>query len=143
MIANCAYTLPLTGGIYKESGGIKMGKILLVDDSRTSRRILKEIITKAGHEIVGEASDGEEGYLMYKELKPDLVTLDITMPKMNGLEALRLIHKEDENAKVIMITAVGQAGKMTQAIKDGAAEFITKPYEAEEVAALIDKVLAN
>ncbi|MBR4169758.1 MAG: response regulator [Lachnospiraceae bacterium] len=118
-----------------------MGKILLVDDSRTSRRMLKEIIEGAGHEIIGEAENGEEGYLKFKELRPDLVTLDITMPKMDGLEALKLIHKEDENAKVIMITAAGQKEKMMQAIKEGAAEFITKPYEAEEVAKLIDKVL--
>ena len=118
-----------------------MGKILIVDDSRTSRRILKEIITKAGHEVIGEAVDGEEGYLKYKELRPDLVTLDITMPKMDGLEALQLIRKEDEKAKIIMITAAGQKEKMTQAIKYGASEFLAKPYEAEEVAALIDKVL--
>ena len=118
-----------------------MGKILLVDDSRTSRRMLKEIIEGAGHEIIGEAENGEEGYLKFKELKPDLVTLDITMPKMDGLEALKLIHKEDENAKVIMITAAGQKEKMMQAIKEGASEFITKPYEAEEVTKLIAKVL--
>ena len=118
-----------------------MGKILLVDDSRTSRRMLREIIEGAGHEIIGEAENGEEGYLKFKELRPDLVTLDITMPKMDGLEALKLIHKEDENAKVIMITAAGQKEKMMQAIKEGASEFITKPYEAEEVTKLIAKVL--
>lgn len=120
-----------------------MAKILIVDDSRTSRRILKEIITKAGHEVIGEASDGEEGYLKFKELHPDLVTLDITMPKMDGIEALQLIHKEDENAKVIMITAAGQKEKMTKAINYGASEFIAKPYESEEVAQLIEKVLGK
>ena len=118
-----------------------MGTILLVDDSRTSRRMLREIIEGAGHKIIGEAENGEEGYLKFKELRPDLVTLDITMPKMDGLEALKLIHKEDENAKVIMITAAGQKEKMMQAIKEGASEFFTKPYEAEEVAKLIAKVL--
>ncbi|MBQ7582314.1 MAG: response regulator [Lachnospiraceae bacterium] len=120
-----------------------MGKILLVDDSKTSRKMLREIMEGAGHEIIGEAADGEEGYLKFKELKPDLVTLDITMPKMDGLEALKLIHKEDANAKVVMITAAGQKEKMMQAIKEGAAEFITKPYDAEEVAKLVDKVLAQ
>ncbi len=118
-----------------------MGRILIVDDSRTSRRILKEIITKAGHEVVGEASDGEDGYLKFKELRPDVVTLDITMPKMDGLEALQLIKKEDAAAKIIMITAAGQKEKMMQAIKYGASEFLAKPYEAEEVVALIEKVL--
>ncbi|MCR4684271.1 MAG: response regulator [Lachnospiraceae bacterium] len=120
-----------------------MGTILLVDDSKTSRRMLREIIEGAGHKIIGEAENGEEGYLKFKELKPDLVTLDITMPKMDGLEALKLIHKEDENAKVIMITAAGQKEKMMQAIKEGASEFITKPYDADEVVKLVDKVLAQ
>ncbi len=120
-----------------------MAKILLIDDSKTSRRMLKEIIEGAGHEIVGEAGDGEKGYLQFKALHPDLVTLDITMPKMDGLESLKLIHKEDENAKVVMITAAGQKEKMMQAIKDGASEFITKPYDADEVVKLIDKVLGQ
>ncbi len=118
-----------------------MAKILLVDDSRTSRRILKEILTQAGHEVVAEAENGEEGYLKFKETKPDLVTLDITMPKMDGIECLQLLRKADENVKVIMITAAGQKEKMMQAIKYGAAEFITKPYEAEDVTALIKRVL--
>lgn len=120
-----------------------MAKILIVDDSRTSRRVLKEIITKAGHEVIGEASDGEEGYLKFKELHPDLVTLDITMPKMDGIEALQLIHKEDENAKVIMITAAGQKEKMTKAINYGASEFIAKPYDSDDVVQLINKALGN
>ena len=120
-----------------------MAKILIVDDSRTSRRILKEILTKAGHEIVGEATDGEEGYMKFKELQPDLVTLDITMPKMDGIEALKLIRREDENAAVVMITAAGQTEKMRQAVKYGASEFVAKPYETYEVTETIEKVLRN
>lgn len=118
-----------------------MANILIVDDSRTSRKILREILEEAGHTIVGEGVNGEEGYLKYKELKPDLVTLDITMPKLDGIEALQLIKKFDEDVKVIMITAAGQKEKMIQAIKYGAAEFIAKPYEAEEVKQIVDKVL--
>lgn len=118
-----------------------MASILIVDDSRTSRKILKEILTEAGHEIVGEGLNGEEGYLKFKELKPDLVTLDITMPKLDGIEALQLIKKSDENAKVVMITAAGQKEKMIQAIKYGAAEFIAKPYEPGDVKDVISKVL--
>lgn len=118
-----------------------MASILIVDDSRTSRKILREILEKAGHTIVGESLNGEEGYLKYKELKPDLVTLDITMPKLDGIEALQLIKKFDENAKVVMITAAGQKEKMIQAIKYGAAEFITKPYEPYDVKDVINKVL--
>ena len=72
-----------------------MAKILIVDDSRTSRKILREVLEEAGHEIVGEAANGEEGIIMYKELKPDAVTMDITMPVMNGLDALAIIKKED------------------------------------------------
>lgn len=118
-----------------------MANILIVDDSRTSRKILREILEGAGHTIVGEGVNGEEGYLKYKELKPDLVTLDITMPKLDGIEALQLIKKFDEDVKVIMITAAGQKEKMIQAIKYGAAEFIAKPYEADEVKEIVDKVL--
>lgn len=118
-----------------------MANIMIVDDSRTSRKILRQILEDAGHTIVGEAVDGEEGYLKYKELKPDLVTLDITMPKLDGLEALQLIKKCDENAQVVMITAAGQKEKMIQAIKYGAAEFIAKPYDEEDVKQVINKIL--
>ena len=118
-----------------------MANIMIVDDSRTSRKILRQILEDAGHTIVGEAVDGEEGYLKYKELKPDLVTLDITMPKLAGLEALQLIKTCDENAQVVMITAAGQKEKMIQAIKYGAAEFIAKPYDEEDVKQVINKIL--
>lgn len=118
-----------------------MAKILIVDDSRTSRKILKKILEDAGHEVIGEAVNGEDGFLKYQELKPDVVTLDITMPKMDGLEALRLIKKFDENAVAIMITAAGQKEKMILAIKSGAADFISKPYEGSDVLWVIDKCL--
>lgn len=118
-----------------------MADILIVDDSRTSRKILREILETAGHTIAGEGVDGEDGYLKYKELKPDLVTLDITMPKLDGIETLQLIKKCNEDARVVMITAAGQKEKMIQAIKHGAAEFITKPYEPDDVKNIIEKVL--
>ena len=118
-----------------------MAKILIVDDSRTSRKILRRILEDNGYTIIGEAVNGEEGYLKYQELKPDLVTLDITMPKMDGLEALRLIKKFDENAKAVMITAAGQKEKMLLAIKSGAADFIAKPYEGSDVIKVIEKCL--
>ena len=118
-----------------------MAGILIVDDWRTSRKILREILEEAGHTIVGESLNGEEGYLKYKELKPDLVTLESTMPKQNVIEALQLIKKFDENAKVVMITAAGQKEKMIQAVKYGAAEFIAKPYEPGDVKEVIAKVL--
>ena len=116
-----------------------MANILIVDDSRTSRKILRRILEEAEHTIVGEAVNGEDGYLKYQELKPDVVTLDITMPKMDGLEALRLIKKYDADATAIMITAAGQKEKMILAIKSGASDFISKPYEPNDVLWVIDK----
>lgn len=120
-----------------------MANILIVDDSKTSRKILRGILEEAGYTIVDEATNGEEGCLKYRELKPDLVTMDITMPVMDGLEALQVMKKDDENAKIVMITALGQKDKMIQAIKNGAAEFITKPFEDEEVVKAINKVLGK
>lgn len=118
-----------------------MARILIVDDSKTSRKMLKAALLDAGHEIVGEADNGEEGFIKYRELKPDLVTMDITMPTMDGIEALQLIKKENEGAKVIMVTALGQKEKTIQAIKYGATGFITKPFEEEELIKEVEKVL--
>ena len=116
-----------------------MAKILIVDDSKTSRRFLKDMLVSAGHEVVAEALNGQEGIDKYFEYMPDLVTMDITMPKMDGIEALQLIRKFDENAVVIMITAAGQKEKMIQAIKYGAADFIAKPYEPGDVLKVLEK----
>ncbi len=118
-----------------------MANILMVDDSKTSRKILRQLFEGAGHTIVGEASNGEEGFIKFRELKPDLVTMDITMPVMDGIEALQLMKREDENAKVVMITALGQKEKMLKAIKCGASEFITKPFEDADVLNVINKLL--
>lgn len=117
-----------------------MASILIVDDSRTSRRILKNILEERGHEIVGEARDGQEAVELYCGLKPDVVTMDITMPVMDGLAALQAIREKDENAKVIMITAAGQKEKMTEAVKYGAVEFLTKPFAGEEVLSVVERV---
>lgn len=117
-----------------------MATVLIVDDSRTSRKILKEVLEKGNFEVIGEAGNGEEGYLKYKELKPDLVTMDITMPSMDGIECLSLIKHEDPDAKVVMITAAGQKEKMIEALKRGAEEFITKPFDETEVLATLKKV---
>lgn len=117
-----------------------MSKILIVDDSKTSRRILRGILESAGHVIVGEASNGEEGCMMYESLKPDVVTMDITMPKMDGLEALEVIRHKDPEAKVIMITAAGQNNKVYAAVKEGAAEFITKPFDDEKILEAVKRV---
>ncbi|MGB4659241.1 MAG: response regulator [Mobilitalea sp.] len=118
-----------------------MAKILLVDDSKTSRKILRTILEENGHEIIGEAVNGEEGFEKFKELKPDLTTMDITMPIMDGLEALKHIIEYDKNAKVVMVTAAGQKSKMVDAIKFGATEFIAKPFETPQIIDIINKMM--
>lgn len=120
-----------------------MAKILIVDDSRTSRKILRNILEENGHEIIGEAVNGLTGIEKCKELKPDLVTMDITMPQMDGIEALRQIMEYDKELKVVMATAAGQKEKMLQAIKIGAVEYISKPFEPEKVIKTINSILSH
>lgn len=118
-----------------------MAKVLIVDDSRTSRKILRGILEGYGYEVIAEAENGEEGYLKYKEKAPDVVTMDITMPKMDGIECLKIIKHADAEAKIIMVTAAGQKDKMMEAIKNGASEFVTKPFDKEEIKKALDTVL--
>lgn len=110
-----------------------MKSVLIVDDSRTSRRILRDILERAGYNIVGEAVDGREGFDEFVKLNPDIVTMDITMPVVDGLESLKLIKKNNPDAKVVMITAAGQKEKMMEAVKLGATEFVAKPFVEETV----------
>ncbi len=117
------------------------GRVLIVDDSRTSRKILRGLLEANGYVILDEAEDGEEGVELYKKLSPDLVTMDITMPKMDGIEALRNIKMVDPDSKVIMITAAGQQSKILEALKLGAEQFITKPFDKDEILKSISKVL--
>ena len=117
-----------------------MANILIVDDSRTSRRILMNILQENGHTRAGEARNGQEAVELYGQLKPDMVTMDITMPVMDGIAALQGIREQDEQAKVIMITAAGQKEKVADALKLGAAEFITKSFAADEVLKAIENV---
>ncbi len=120
-----------------------MGRILIVDDTLFMRTLLKNIIFSGGHDIVGEAGDGDEGVEKYKELKPDLVTMDVVMPKMNGIEALKSIRAFDPNAKIVMCTAVGQEQMVKLAIKSGAKGYIVKPFQAPKVIEELNNVLGS
>jgi len=120
-----------------------MGRILIVDDTLFMRTLLKNILFSGGHTIVGEAADGEEGIAKYRELKPDLVTMDVVMPKMNGIESLKGIRQFDPAAKVVMCTAVGQEQMVKLAIKTGARGYIVKPFQAPKVLEEVKNVLAS
>jgi two-component system chemotaxis response regulator CheY len=115
-----------------------MSTVLIVDDSKTSRSMLRNILTENGYEVVDEAVNGQEGYEKYCELKPEFVTLDITMPIMDGIETLVKIKEANPDAKVIMVTAAGQKGKMIEAIKLGASEFVTKPFETKQIISILE-----
>ena len=114
-------------------------RILIVDDAAFMRMMLREILTKGGYEIAGEAADGAQAVQKYKELLPDLVTMDITMPEMDGIQALREIRKFDEQAVVIMCSAMGQQAMVVDAIRAGARDFIVKPFQAERVVEAVRK----
>ncbi|BCN30352.1 response regulator [Anaeromicropila herbilytica] len=118
-----------------------MATILLVDDSKTTRKILKNLLEDAGHTIIGEASNGYEGIQKYKELKPDLTTMDIIMPTLDGIESLKGIMKLNPKAKVVMVAAEEQPSYFVDAVKCGATEFIVKPFNPETLNIIIDKVL--
>lgn len=107
--------------------------VLIVDDSKMSRKVLRDILEKQGYQIVGEAVDGVEGVNEYNRLKPDIVTMDVTMPNMDGISALSKIIENDPNAKVVMISAAGQQKRIIEAIKIGAKKFITKPFDQEDI----------
>lgn len=120
-----------------------MLRILIVDDSITARNSLKRILLDSNHTVVGEAADGEEGFQKYLSLKPDVVTMDITMPVLNGIESLKKIMSSDPDACVIMISALGQGGKILEALNSGAKHYITKPFEAESVMGALSEVMSS
>lgn len=116
-------------------------KILIVDDAAFMRMMIKDILVKNGFEVVGEAQDGVQAVEKYKELTPDLVTMDITMPEMDGITALKDILEINPRANVIMCSAMGQQAMVIDAIQAGAKDFIVKPFQAERVIEAIQKAL--
>jgi two-component system, chemotaxis family, chemotaxis protein CheY len=115
-------------------------RVLIVDDSMFMRRILGEVLVNLGHEIVGEAKNGKDAFDKYRVLKPDLVTMDITMPEYNGIWGVQKIVEYDKNALVIMCSAMGQMALVLESIQSGAKDFIVKPFESSRVAEAIANV---
>ena len=118
-------------------------RILIADDAAFMRMMLKDILTKGGYEIAGEAADGNEALAKYKEVKPDLVTMDITMPNCDGIQSLKQIKAADPAANVVMCSAMGQQAMVIEAIQSGAKDFIVKPFQAERGLEAIKKILGE
>jgi two-component system chemotaxis response regulator CheY len=117
-------------------------RVLIVDDAVVMRMMIKSILTKNGFEVVGEAQNGVEAIDKYKQLSPDLVTMDMVMPEMDGITAVKQIIASDPNATIIMVTSMGQQALVVEAIQAGAKSFITKPFQPPKMLETINKVLS-
>lgn len=120
-----------------------MAKILVVDDSSIMRRNLSAILTSAGHDVIAEASNGEQAVKEYKRAKPDLVTMDITMPELDGIAAVKKIISLDPDAKIVIISALEQKFMVLSAIQNGAKHYIIKPFIPDKVIAVVNAVLKS
>jgi len=120
-----------------------MAKVLIVDDAAFMRMVLRNMLEKNGFEVVGDAETGAKGVQQYKHLHPDIVTMDITMPDMDGITAVKEIKSSDPAARIIMCSAMGQQAMVMDAIKAGAADFIVKPFQEERVIESLRKVLGQ
>ncbi|RKP53053.1 response regulator [Cohnella endophytica] len=118
-----------------------MARIMVVDDAAFLRAMLKDILIKGGHEVVTEAVNGQDAVDKYKAMRPDLVTMDITMPIMEGVEAVKEIRKLDPNANIVMCSAIGQRNLIIEAIQSGAKDFIIKPFQTNRVLEAIEKAI--
>jgi two-component system chemotaxis response regulator CheY len=119
-----------------------MARVLIVDDAAFMRKMLGDVLAKGGHEVIGEGANGSEAVAQYQALRPDIMTLDITMPEKDGLAALREILTLEPSAKVVMCSALGQESKVLEAIKSGAKDFVVKPFQPDRVLDAIGKALA-
>lgn len=115
----------------------------MVDDTAFMRMMVRKIVERMGHDVVAEASNGLEAVDLYGKLNPDVVTMDITMPEMDGLHAVRAIKAIDSSAKIVMCSAMGQKEMVVDAIKSGAKDFIVKPFQEDKVIEVLSKVLAS
>lgn len=115
--------------------------ILICDDAAFMRMMIKDILSKNGYEIAGEAENGVKAVEKYREVKPDLVMMDITMPEMDGIQALKKIKEEDPSATVIMCSAMGQQAMVIESIQSGAKDFIVKPFDKDRVLEAVKKAV--
>ena len=120
-----------------------MAKILLVDDAAFMRKVIKDTLNKNGYTDVHEAVDGADAVEKYDELHPDLVMMDITMPNMDGLEALKAIRAKDPNANVVMCSAMGQESMVIDAVRSGAKDFIVKPFKRDRVLKTVSSIVGT
>jgi two-component system chemotaxis response regulator CheY len=118
-------------------------KVLIVDDVAFVRKTLSDILTQAGYQVVGEAADGQEAVELYVETRPDLVTMDVVMPQMSGIEATRKIIKLDKEARVVIISAMGQENLVMEAINVGAKDYVLKPFSAADVLKTLERAFLN
>ena len=116
-------------------------KVLICDDAAFMRMMIKDILTKNGYNVAGEAENGARAVEKYNELKPDLVLMDITMPEMDGIQALKKIRENDPSALIIMCSAMGQQAMVIESIQAGAKDFIVKPFQADRVLEAVQKVV--
>ena len=119
-----------------------MARVLVVDDAVFMRKVVSDALAKGGHEVVGEASNGQEAVDRFQELKPDVTTLDITLPEKDGLAALKEIVAIDPDARIIMCSALGQESKVLEAVKSGAKDFVVKPFQPDRILDAAAKALA-
>lgn len=117
----------------------KMNNLLIVDDAMIMRLRIREIAIQAGWDVVGEAADGNQAVEMFRRLQPDLVTMDIVMPSMDGVEALKTIRSESPNARICMVSAVNQREKLAECIRLGAIDFIVKPFDKSKLISFFEK----
>ena len=118
-----------------------MASIVIADDAKFMRLMLKKILKTQGHDVIAEASSGEEVIQLYAKFRPDLVTMDIVMPSPNGIESVKRIREFDPHAKIVMVTALGQETMVLEALKAGASDFVIKPFKADKIIKTVDKIL--
>lgn len=116
-----------------------MATVLIVDDSQVNRRLLRNMLETEGYEVIGEATNGKEGLEEFVKSSPDIVTLDVSMPEMNGIDALKLMREHNPHAKIIILSADSQREKKEEAALHGAVEFVTKPYKKSDILEAIER----